>query len=135
MFLCNVFLLLNLPIMFTYFNVTPSATTRSVAIPHPYMTSPERQFISLSTRIRCSINEGEPPELGALIDPAFDTEDTIMSGEVNPFTSPNLSEFDRFEIAKTITSDVMEARELSSNATPSATPPSTEPVSETTPSE
>ncbi|WP_295937579.1 hypothetical protein [uncultured Alistipes sp.] len=90
-----------------YFNVRPKYTgsaSSSTKLAHSFESAPSRKYVSHSKRVKYAILSDKPADsdVGQLVSPVYDDEDTIKSGRVNPLTDPCMSPLDRFEYMKDV---------------------------------
>lgn len=98
--------------MFHYFNVKmPTGVGSNVPERScfAFIRGPIRKFVSHSTRVRNAVLEDRDVEVGQLVTPTFDSDETIRMGIPNLFTDPNMSYLDRFEAALSIGKDAIDA--------------------------
>ena len=112
--------------MFKYFNINPLPSSSSCFPKHhevgsvlPFNKSAIETYVSQSERVRQSLLEDRPVNNGQQFTPQYDTDETIDSGSPNPFTNPRMGELDRFEYAKALGADAVQAAQLSEGDQPS----------------
>lgn len=74
-----------------------------------FVAGPSRVFTSHSTLVRRALVEQKELNVGAVVSPRYDTEETISSGAPCIFTDPNLGTLERFERLKAEGLDAIEA--------------------------
>lgn len=100
-----------------YFKLNPfkrSILSSSSVAPRTVLalvSGPLRKFVPHSTLVRRATLEDRPVDAGQLVTPAYDSEETIRSGLVNPFTDPNLGGLERFETLHSLGLEALAAAE------------------------
>lgn len=112
--------------MFKYFNINPLPSSSSCFPRHhefgsmfPFNKTAIEFYVSQSEKVRQSLLEDRPVNNGQQFPPQYDTDETIDSGSPNPFTNPRMSELDRFEYAKILGADAIQAAQLAEGDQPS----------------
>lgn len=112
--------------MFKYFNVNPLPSSSSCFPKHheigsvlPFNKVAIETYVSQSEKVRQSLLEDRPVNNGQQFTPQYDTDETIDSGSPNPFTNPRMGELDRFEYAKNLGADAIQAAQLAEGDQPS----------------
>lgn len=112
--------------MFKYFNINPLPSSSScfpkyceVGSMLPFNKSAIETYVSQSEKVRQSLLEDRPVNNGQQFTPQYDTDETIDSGSPNPFTNPRMGELDRFEYAKALGADAIQAAQLAEGDQPS----------------
>lgn len=112
--------------MFKYFNINPLPSSSSCFPKHheissvlPFNKVPIETYVSQSEKVRQSLLEDRPVNNGQQFTPQYDTDETIDSGSPNPFTNPRMGELDRFEYAKNLGADAIQAAQLAEGDQPS----------------
>ena len=112
--------------MFKYFNINPLPFSSSCFPRHHELGSvlsfnktAVETYVSQSEKVRQSLLEDRPVNNGQQFTPQYDTDETIDSGSPNPFTNPRMSELDRFEYAKSLGADAIQAAQLAESEQPS----------------
>lgn len=85
----------------------------------PFNKTAVETYVSQSEKVRQSLLEDRPVNNGQQFTPQYDTDETIDSGSPNPFTNPRMSELDRFEYAKSLGADAIQAAQLAESDQPS----------------
>lgn len=101
-----------------YFKLNPfrnKSILRSTSVPprsdFALVSGPVRTFVAHSDLVRRATLEERVPDVGQMVTPKYDSEETIRSGLVNPFTDPNMSALDRFETLHSLGLDALAAAE------------------------
>jgi hypothetical protein len=112
--------------MFKYFNINPFPSFSSCLPKHhemssvlPFNKTAVETYVSQSEKVRQSLLEDRPVNNGQQFTPQYDTDETIDSGSPNPFTNPRMGELDRFEYAKSLGVDAVQAAQLAESDQPS----------------
>lgn len=112
--------------MFKYFNINPLPSSSSCFPKHheissvlPFNKVAIETYVSQSEKVRQSLLEDRPVNNGQQFTPQYDTDETIDSGSPNPFTNPRMGELDRFEYAKNLGADAIQAAQLAEGDQPS----------------
>lgn len=117
--------------MSTYFNVKPGLPSSSSSCsPLPLVKGPMRTYCRHSQYVAQAALTDSELNVGSLVNPSYDTPQTIESGCPNPFTDPGMSELDRFEYALSVGKDIQEARDRINSIDSAADPSSVQSVGE-----
>lgn len=92
-----------------------------------FVAGPSRIFTPHSTLVRRALAEQKELNVGAVVTPRYDTEQTISSGAPCVFTDPNLGTLERFERLKAEGLDALEAMRQAGMTEGSAGSPGAQP--------
>lgn len=111
----------------SYFGIIPApsylASSSSSSVPLANASStPIREYVSNSASVIRATLEDKPLDVGSIVQPCYDSEQTISSNSPNPFTNPRMSELDRFEYATDLGLDVLDAHTMAKSSSYGSAP-------------